>query len=537
MSVLLALEQVGLSYRGSNAPVLSGLNLSLGAGQCLAVVGASGCGKSSLAAALIGLLPAAAEISGRLRFAGQSIDWHDQPAWRQLRGRRIGFVFQDAAQSLHPLRRIGAQLGELLPARSDRVAALAEVGLDAAALAARYPHQLSGGQRQRVMIALALARRPELLICDEPTSALDAVASAAIIELLDQLKRQRSIAVILISHDLDAAAAIADQVLLLEPGRVAALGDCASVLAQDQIPAMVRSLRRRPSLFGTNTATGAALSAAEPPQIAAAEASTDTAMLSVRGLTVVYRGHTALAEVDFDLATGQALGVIGASGSGKSSLARALLRLLPFHAARFEVAGCDPRRLRGAALKHWRRKVQIVFQDPATALDPHQTVAAAIGEALDLHGLAGSKQEREQRIMALLDDVQLDAALAGRYPAELSGGQQQRVAIARALAVAPRLLVCDEALSALDIATQTEILDLLKGLRDRHQLSLVFIGHDLAVVAALADHLLVFDAGRLVESGPTRSVLTEPRHAATRALIAALPARLRQGCAALAQRL
>jgi len=524
MSALLELEDFCLRYRGSAEPVLSGLSLRLSAGQCLAVVGESGCGKSSLAAALIGLAPAAAEISGQLCFDGQSVGWQDPQAWRRLRGRRIGFVFQDAAQSLHPLRRIDRQLAELLPAAADRIAALAEVGLDAAALATRYPHQLSGGQRQRVMIALALARAPDLLICDEPTSALDAVASAGILRLLGQLKRERGVALILISHDLDAVAEIADRLLLLEPGRVAAHGDFASVLARDEVPALARLLRRRPGLLDNGQSPLAAGQQAEPTQTTASES---TAMLSVRGLHVAYRGRSALAEIDFELQAGQALGVIGASGSGKSTLARALLRLLPANAMQFRVAGVDPRDLRGAALKRWRRSVQIVFQDPATALDPEQTVAAAIGEALDLHGLTRSANERRQRIAVLLGDVQLGAELAGRYPAELSGGQKQRVAIARALAVGPRLLVCDEAVSALDIATQAEILDLLANLRDRHHLALVFIGHDLAAVSAIADHLLVIADGRLVESGPTREVLSAPRHAATRALIAALPARLR----------
>ncbi|MGD9583561.1 MAG: ABC transporter ATP-binding protein [Lysobacterales bacterium] len=524
MSALLELEAVGLRYHGGSTPVLSGLSLRLAAGHCLAVVGESGCGKSSLAAALIGLAPAAAELSGQLRFAGQTIGWRDQPAWRRLRGRRIGFVFQDAAQSLHPLLRIDRQLAELLPLAADRIAALAEVGLDAAALAARYPHQLSGGQRQRVMIALALALAPELLICDEPTSALDAVASAGILRLLGELKRQRGVAVILISHDLDAVAGIADQLLLLEPGRVAALGDCAYVLARDDIPALARLLRRRPRMVGNHQS-----SVARMPATAAGPGATsdDAAMLSLRGLKVAYRGRSALSDVDLELTAGQALGVIGASGSGKSSLARALLRLLPASAARLRVAGRDPRDLRGPALKRWRREVQIVFQDPATALDPQQTVAAAIGEALDLHGLCRSASDRRQRIAELLGDVQLPAQLAGRYPSELSGGQQQRVAIARALAVGPRLLVLDEAVSALDIATQGEILDLLTDLRDRHRLTLVFIGHDLAAVAAVADRLLVIADGRLVESGPTAQLLAAPQHPATRALIAALPARLR----------
>ena len=516
----LSLEHFTVHYAHAERPALSDISLSLRAGACLGVVGESGSGKSTLALALIGLLPVSARQTGSLRCKGARVAFDDARAWRALRGRHIGYVFQDAAASLHPLRSVYAQLHEMLRDDARVLAALREVGLATDThFLRRLPHQLSGGQRQRLMIALALALAPPILICDEPTSALDSLANAGILVLLRRLKRDRGLALLFVSHDLDAVAAIADELLVLRAGICEAQGATASVLASDQ--AYVSALRNcRPRLRGNPQRLGVADATLLPRPAAG------PVVIAVTHLHARYQDRVALSDLTFVVRRGQTLGVIGASGSGKSTLARVLLALQVSVAERMQVAGADPRRLRGVALKRWRRRVQIVFQDPGTALDPQQRVGEVIGEALDLHRLVASTSARTARITQLLADVRLSSELIDRYPHQLSGGQKQRVAIARALATDPEILICDEAVSALDVSVQAEVLNLLADLRDLRQLSLIFIGHDLAAMSFIADQLLVIDQGHIVEAGATADVLGNPQHAVTRALIAALPARL-----------
>ncbi|MDZ4811049.1 MAG: ABC transporter ATP-binding protein [Pseudomonadota bacterium] len=517
----LSLEHFTVQYLHAERPALSDISFGLRAGACLGVVGESGSGKSTLALALIGLLPGSARQTGSLHCEGGRVAFKDVRAWRALRGHHIGYVFQDAAASLHPLRSVYAQLHEMLRDDARVLAALHEVGLATDRnFLRRQPHQLSGGQRQRLMIALALALAPPILICDEPSSALDALASAAILDLLQRLKLERGLALLFVSHDLDAVAAIADELLVLRAGICELQGATASVLASDQ--AYVSELRNsRPRLRGNPQRLGAG-DATPLPRPAAGPVVIEVAKLQAR-----YQDRLALSDLAFVLRRGQTLGVMGASGSGKSTLARVLLALQAPAQGRMQVAGADPRQLRGRALKQWRRRVQIVFQDPGTALDPQQRVGEAIGEALDLHRLVASASERTARITQLLADVRLSSELIDRYPHQLSGGQKQRVAIARALATDPEVLICDEAVSALDVSVQAEVLNLLADLRDQRQLSLIFIGHDLAAMSFISDQLLVLDQGRIVEAGATADVLGDPQHAVTRALIAALPPRLR----------
>ena len=516
----LTLHDYSLRYAGALVPALRGISLQLHAGSCLGVVGESGSGKSSLALGLIGLLPEQTLESGQLTWLGTDLIWKDQVRWRALRGHVVGYVFQDAAASLHPLRSIGAQLQEMLCAETKVGAALREVGLpDDAEFQRRRPHQISGGQRQRVMIALALSTSPQVLICDEPTSALDAIASAGILQLLQQLQQQRRLAVVLISHDLDAVASVADDLLVLRGGEVQAQGACAEVLRCTNT--YVRLLcDSRPRLDDNPARLGL------PETTPMLRSEPGSLQIEVAGLQVQRAGKIALRDIRFQLRRGQTLGVIGASGSGKSTLARALLQLLPAAASVMSIAGSDPRRLNRDALRMWRRRVQIVFQDPGTSLDPLQSVRDVIGEGLDLHRLTRSRAEREARIADLLRAVSLSADFLDRRPHQLSGGQQQRVAIARALATDPEVLICDEAISALDVSVQAEILNLLCDLRDQRALSLIFIGHDLAAMRFIADELLVLDRGRIVEAGSTAEVLRNPQHAITRALIQALPERL-----------
>jgi peptide/nickel transport system ATP-binding protein len=516
---LLELVQFSLRYPGATDWALNQISVGLHSGHCLGIVGESGSGKSSLALALIGLHARTVEQTGTLRLAGRGLAFDDEPAWRGLRGRTIGYIFQDAATSLHPLRSVQAQLREMLVEDSAMSPALAEVGLPSdPGFLRRHPHQLSGGQRQRLMIALALAAGPKLLICDEPTSALDTLASSGVLALLRRLKQERGLALVLVSHDLAAVAALADDLLVLRRGRVEAQGATASVLASEQ--AYVRLLlASRPGLGGNPARLGA--TAVSTPARPAAGA----VLVDVQGLAARHADRTALAGVALSLRAGETLGIIGVSGSGKSTLARTLLSLHAADAERMQIAGADPRRLRGSALRQWRRRVQVVFQDPGSALDPRQRVRDCIGEALDLHALVADRAAREARILELLHAVQLDAALIDRYPHQLSGGQQQRVAIARALATSPELLICDEAISALDVSVQAGVLNLLADLRDQRGLGLIFIGHDLAAMSFIADQLIVLDRGRIVEAGRTADVLAAPRHELTRALLVAVPER------------
>ena len=498
---LLSVRALCVGYH-RGADVLHGVDFDLGRGECLAVLGESGSGKSTIARALIGLLPKGARVDGDLHFDAAPLDGARIAAYR---GRDIAMVFQDAAASLHPLRRIGVQLDEALrrAGRTDAVAtALREVGLDAApALAARYPHELSGGQRQRVMIALALASSPRLLIADEVTSALDPLAAAGVLDLLDRLRRERGLSLLFISHDLHAVRRVADRVLLLRAGRVDAVADTARFFAAPPSAAAAALL--------------AAARRSEPPSAVPGDA-----LLHVQDLAADYAQSPALRDVSFELPRGAALGVVGASGSGKSTLARVLLALQRGRARELRIAGADPFVLRAAARKAWRRKVQIVFQDPGNALDPRFRVADSLREPLRLHGL-GDAAAQHAKVRDLLAAVRLDATLANRRPHELSGGQKQRVAIARALALDPEVLVCDEAVSALDLSVQAEILDLLRDLQHTRGLTLVFISHDLDAVRVLCDRVLVLEHGRVVEQGETRAVFAQPQHAHTRALLAA----------------
>lgn len=514
---VLELEQFSLRYSGSAEQALQQISIGLQRGRCLGIVGESGSGKSSLALALIGLHGRTVEQTGILRISGRGLAFDDEPAWRTLRGRTIGCIFQDAAMSLHPLRSVRAHLREMLADDSATARALSEVGLPSdPTFLRRHPHQLSGGQRQRLMIALALATGPQLLVCDEPTSALDTLASKGVLALLHRLKQERGLALVLVSHDLAAVAAIADDLLVLRQGRVEAQGSTASVLESDQ--AYVRLLlASRPRLGGNPARLGA--TATLPP----ARPAPGAVLVEVQGLAARHADRVALADIALSLRAGETLGIIGVSGSGKSTLARTLLALHAAEAERMQIVGADPQRLRGSALRAWRRRVQVVFQDPGSALDPRQRVRDCIGEALDLHALVAGPAAREARIRELLHAVQLDGALIDRYPHQLSGGQQQRVAIARALATSPELLICDEAISALDVSVQAGVLNLLADLRDQRGLGLIFIGHDLAAMSFIADQLIVLDRGRIVEAGSTVDVLAAPRHALTRALLAAAP--------------
>jgi ABC-type glutathione transport system ATPase component len=510
--VIYAVEHLSAMIDGR--AILSDVGFSIDRGECVALVGASGSGKSTSAFAPFGLVPAIAGGSARLE--GKQLIGRPEAQLRRLRA-RAGFVFQQPATALAPHLTVAAQLAEARcqmgaprPTRADLVALLGEVGLDEPdRLLAAYPHRLSGGQRQRVMIACAIAHRPALLIADEPTSALDAPLRAGIMALFDRLRQTRGLAVLLVSHDLAAIARHATRVVLLDSGRVAEAGDAAALIA------------------AARSDTGRALIAASPrlSEPVPERPPTGTTLIAAQDVDVAYpargwRGRPVPAVIGADLviAQGEAVGLIGASGSGKSTLARAIARLGPQSAGVVTWQGIALPTRAKMRTEH-RRLLQPVFQDPAASLDPLWRVRDIIAEPLIrlCHDLGPA--ERAARVAALLAEVGLDPALADRRPGALSGGQAQRVAIARALAPEPALLLLDEATSALDVLVAGRILDLLIALQRSRRLAMLFVTHDLAVARRLCHRIAVMAAGRIVETGETDALIAHPRHAATRLLI------------------
>ncbi len=513
-------------------------------------MGESGCGKSTTALAILRLLPSQARLYGTVAFEGRNLLALKERDLARIRGKAVSIVFQEPMTSLNPVLSIGRQVMEAITlherrsprqAREEALALLDRVRLpDPVRLFDDYPHQLSGGQRQRVMIAMAVACRPRLLIADEPTTALDVTIQAQILRLIDDLRRDLGMAVLLITHDLGVVAQWADRVAVMHHGRKLEEGPTRAVFARP------RSLYTRgllgASLHGGETLHYSTARLAEihhrgddvfdlvrPPARAARPAAREPnqpALLSVEDLRISYPSGGASVQavrgVTFAVARGETVGLVGESGCGKSSLSRAIVRLTPPESGRIVFDGVDLLPLSRRALLPWRRRVQMIFQDPYSSLNPRQRVDDILGHALRLHGVADSL-ERERRIGAILDDVGLPAAARRRYPHEFSGGQRQRIGIARALVLRPELVICDEPVSALDVSVQAQILNLLVDLRDVYGLSYLFISHDLAVIRYIADRVLVMKAGQIVEAGAVESLWYSPRHPYTRTLLGAVP--------------
>ncbi|MBS0373173.1 MAG: ABC transporter ATP-binding protein [Proteobacteria bacterium] len=519
---LLELERLGVRLGGRM--LLEDLSLAIEPGRVLGLIGESGSGKSLTALAIAGLLPPGATVTGQVRFAGQPLVGAGERALCQVRGRGIGLVFQEPATALNPLLTIGTQVAETARAHgvpaaeaaARAAAALARVGLPAERVAPqRYPHELSGGQRQRVAIALAVALAPRLLIADEPTTALDVTTQAQILALLTDLARREQMALLLISHDLAVVAGLADEIAILRDGRLVEHGATRRVLrapASDYTRALVRD-HALPALAPVPAGGGEPLLSA------------DDLVCSYPGPRRGFFGRAAARRavdgVSLALAAGERVALVGESGSGKSTLVRALLGLEPPAAGTVRIAGQPLGR--GPTLRRQRRLLQAVFQDPVASLNPRHRVGRIVAEPLGLLEAPPAGPARAARVAAALADVGLDPAAAERYPHEFSGGQRQRIAIARALVVEPRLLVLDEAVSALDASLRTQVLELLLGLGATRRLGYLFVTHDLGVVRAVTERTLVMRAGRIVEQGPTAEVLDHPRHPYTRELVAATP--------------
>lgn len=530
-SPVLSIENlsIGLPALADRQHAIRDLSLSIRPGETLCVVGESGSGKSMTAMASIGLLPPAVSVlSGSIKLGGFDLLSLDEEGWCDVRGRDIGMVFQEPMTSLNPVMRVADQIAETFQAhrllgQADRyrraVELLTEVNLPNPELIARaYPHELSGGQRQRVMIAMALALEPKLLIADEPTTALDVTTQAQVLKLIDNLRRKKGTAVLFITHDFGVVAEIADRVAVLQNGELVEEGTAQDVLHNPQHPYTKRLLAAVPSLTPP------------PPKTLQNEPIT----LKVDALTKSYGGrgffrksrevHAADA-VSFDIRRGETLGLVGESGSGKSTVGRCVLRLIEPDGGSIEIGDLRFSTLSQRDLRPHRRKIQMVFQDPFASLNPRRKVGYIIAEGPITQGVEPAQAFEEARI--LLEKVGLPAQAAERYPHEFSGGQRQRIGIARALAMKPDVLVADEAVSALDVSVQAEILKLIRSLQEELGLSILFITHDLRVAAQICDRVAVMQKGRIVEMAQTGQLFADPRDDYTRQLLAAVPGRTR----------
>ncbi|MCL3862005.1 ABC transporter ATP-binding protein [Actinotalea sp. K2] len=556
---LLSLRDLEVTFTTEHGAMkaVRGASFDVMAGETVAIVGESGSGKSTTAMAVIGLLAQNGRVSGgQILFDGTDVAALSGAGIARMRGSDIGMVPQDPMSNLNPVMRVGTQIVEALEdngvargeaARRRAVELLEEAGLpDAAHRASSYPHEFSGGMRQRALIAMGLSCRPRLLIADEPTSALDVTVQRTILDRLDVLTAELGTAVLLITHDLGLAAERASRIVVMYQGEVVEQGPATQLLTDPQHEYTRRLLAAAPSLAsrriqlakqaGKTEAVADDLLAvsATPHDPAGPDADADN-IIEVESITKVFklRGRglfsrssdfTAVDDVSFVIPRGTTVAVVGESGSGKSTVARMMLDLIPATSGTIRFNGESVGGADRAAEVRFRRKVQPIFQDPYASLDPLYTIHRTIEEPLRAHDF-GTAAERRDRVHQLMEDVALAPHLLRRYPAELSGGQRQRVAIARALALNPDLVVCDEAVSALDVIVQSQILHLLADLQHRLGLSYLFISHDLAVVRQIADRVCVMEKGRIVEQGTVDDVFDRPQQQYTRALLDAIPGR------------
>lgn len=558
-STVLDVAHLRISFDGA-APFVAVKDLSfrIEKGKTLAIVGESGSGKSLTAMSIMNLLPAVARVDGKITLATNDgvhelTNMHNAGDWQKIRGREAGIVFQEPMSSLNPVMRIGKQIEEAIlthqhitktQARELAISWLHKVQLPTPEkIYDRYPHQLSGGQKQRVMIAIAMCNHPALLIADEPTTALDVTVQQEVVRLMQQLRDEHGTAMIFITHDLALAATIADDMLVMYQGETMEYGSATQILQHPQHPYTKALLACRPkpeqknkrlpivSDFLDADKNKSDIAIIDTPQYKSDISS--NALLTVKSLRVWFAeekdllGRTqqyfkAVDDVSFDIHKGEVLGLVGESGCGKSTLSRALMGLLPAHSGQILFEGKDLTQIAQQEWRKVRRDIQMIFQDPYSSLNPRMTIGDMLIEPMLTHNIvpASNIKAEAKRLMNL---VHLPTDALKRYPHQFSGGQRQRIGIARALALRPKLLICDESVSALDVSVQAQILNLLKELQHEFQLTYLFISHDLNVVHYISDRVMVMQAGKIIESGNAEQVLKHPSEDYTRRLIDAMP--------------
>ncbi|MTE09899.1 ABC transporter ATP-binding protein [Corynebacterium aurimucosum] len=532
---MLRVRDLNVSYStaGGDVSAVQGVNLEVHPGQMTAIVGESGSGKTTSAMAAIGLLPSNATIdAGTITFDGRDITSLRRREWRELRGRRIGLIPQDPNNSLNPVQTIGASVEEGLRIHKVGTAAerkakalelLERVGIDDPARRYhQYPHELSGGMKQRVLIAAAVALEPDLIIADEPTSALDVTVQKIILDLLDDMRAELGMGILFITHDLAVAGDRADRVVVMESGQLREEGLAATVLTNPRHDYTKRLLADAPSL----TVADAGRAATSRNAVVKTDTTTDRTagepLVRVEGLTQRFGDFTAVDDISFTVAKGSTHAIVGESGSGKTTTGRSIAMFNTPTSGSITVGGRDIVGLRGKALREERNNIQLVYQNPYGSLDPKQSIGQTVAEPLrNLKGVRASAAKEKAK--EFLDLVALNPDYYDRRPRELSGGQRQRVAIARAMIVEPELVILDEAVSALDVTVQAQILRLLARLQEELGLTYIFISHDLAVVNQISDTVSVLSKGQQVECGPTAEVFSNPQSPFTRKLIEAIP--------------
>jgi peptide/nickel transport system ATP-binding protein len=545
---------IGFETGGGLAPGVDDISCDVRRGEIVALVGESGSGKSITALSILRLLPAppARVLAGEIHFArrnGQVVDLLREPVgvMQQIRGGEIGMIFQEPMTSLNPVYTCGDQVVEAIrihrrmgaaEARREAIGLFEKVQLpDPVRLFSRYAHQLSGGQKQRVMIAMAMSGGPSLLICDEPTTALDVTVQKTILELIRSLQQTENLGVIFITHDLGVVAEIADRALVMYKGRVVEAGTVAGLFAHPQHAYTKGLLNCRPALHRKGERLPMVSDYMEgraPAPVIVGGPEIGEVMMKVEDLRVWYPARRtflgkpaaftkAVDGVSFDVRRGEVLGLVGESGCGKTTLGRALLRLVEPTGGRMDFEGLDWTRLGAAALKERRSQIQLIFQDPYSSLNPRLRIGPAIAEAMTVHGMGSDERDRKKRVIELLEKVSLRDDHYDRYPHEFSGGQRQRIVIARALSLQPSFLVCDEPVSALDVSVQAQVLNLLNDLRREFGFTVVFISHDLSVIRYISDRIMVMNKGRIEEMGLAEDVCLRPKTEYTKRLLAAIP--------------
>jgi peptide/nickel transport system ATP-binding protein len=520
---------IGLPKGSDRDNAVSDVSLSVAPGEIVCLVGESGSGKSVIAFSTMGLLPKSLPVraGSRIALQGEDLVNVSEDRLRELRCTRMGMIFQEPMTALNPVMRCGDQIDEVLAEHTDLSAAqrrakiiemIEQVHLpDPPRMYDSYPHQLSGGQRQRIMIAMALILNPALLIADEPTTALDVTTQAQILKLVKEMQASHGTGVLFITHDFGVVAEIADRVAVLKHGQLVEMGPTREILRSPKQPYTQMLIRSVPGH--------------EPPERPPAPPGAPT-VLATESLEKTYgnpglfgRGRVvkAVQDVRIEIRRGRTLGIVGESGSGKSTVARCIARLIDPTGGQIRLAGTDIASMPAGRLRELRRKIQIVFQDPYRSLNPRRTVGESIVEGPMNYGT--SRADAWDRARRLMELVRLDPEALDRYPHQFSGGQRQRICIARALAMEPELLIADEAVSALDVSVQAQVLTLLADIRDRLDLAMLFITHDLRVAAQVCDDVAVMSKGRIVEYGPSTQVFREPQHAYTKALFEAAPGR------------